>query len=93
VAKPVVLFTGVSLIIRTGEACDAVYPVTAPAGLQGAVHVKVVPATPEVNASVNPAPEQTGDGWVLVTDGVGVTEMDCDAGVPWHPWLLVGVTE
>ena len=62
-----------------------VNPVTAPTGMQDAVHVKPVPVTSEVRGRLKVAPVQTGDGWLLVRWGVGLTVTVRLVGVPSQP--------
>ena len=55
-----------SLMVVVFVNCGLVNPVTAPAGKQEAVQVKLPPVTSGARATLNVAPEQIGNGGVLV---------------------------
>ena len=55
-----------SLIAVVPANWGVVNPVTEPTGRHEAVHVKLAPATSEFSITLNVAPEQIGDGAVLV---------------------------
>ena len=80
-----------SLINVTFKVCNAVNPVTEPAGLHVAFHVKFPPVTSVNNTALNIVPEQIGAGGVFIRCGVGFTVTEKSVGVPVHP-LAWGVT-
>ena len=55
-----------SLMVVVFVICGLVIPVTAPAGKQEAVQVKSPPVTSGDRATLNEAPEQIGEGAVLL---------------------------
>ena len=79
-----------SLIAVTFITWGVVNPVTAPTGRHVAVQVKFAPATSEVSGTLKVAPEQIGDGAVLVKLGMGFTVTVKSVTGPLHP-LACGV--
>ena len=55
-----------SLMVIVLVNCGLVNPETAPAGKQEAVQVKLPPVTSGAKATLNVAPEQIGEGAVLI---------------------------
>ena len=88
VAIEAVLLVSTSDMVVTPMTCGVVNPVTDPAGLQEAVHVKLVPATSEISVTLKRVAEQIAAGALFVKWGEGLTVTMKLVVWPVHPLAL-----